>query len=217
MSFCELFAIEPNNAEQSDALLADLASQEKRKALLEVVGLSGQASSVATQVAAMQSRNRIATLPMSPAELAVWGAYLPTVYAEKDQHGKRLLGQYVFDLIPNPVLAQWEAHKQSGLFEGFEIWTPEAISCPDPILVGIAGDARYLLARWGESDANVVTFEDIRTELKARWFSGKTIVGEPENERYQRLSAAESKPFAWAIATGVAFFLVIPSPINHYS
>ena len=57
---------------------------------------------------------------------------------------------------------------------------------PDPILVGVNGNARHLLARWGESDANLVSFDDIKRELVRRWYKNEDIGGEEFGERQAR-------------------------------
>lgn len=93
---------------------------------------------------------------LSDEELKVWAFFLPTVYAG-DQ-----LKNYQYDTIPTEVLQDWKLVKDLGLFESFEIRTPELQLRQDPILIGVRQGARYLIARWGES---LAPFEEIRKKV----------------------------------------------------
>ena len=100
---------------------------------------------------------------LSPAQLNVWRAWLPATYY------KRNLSEYRFDIIPVHVLELWKQCKKLEIFDCFEIWTPEK-HAPDPVLVGTLGEDYYLLARWSESDENLISFEEIKQRLKKVWF-----------------------------------------------
>ncbi len=180
----ELFVIERKEA---------LDDQEKRRAdylrdklqTVEGLGLEVQAVTIRADLATIERGRLITTAPMTPAELTIWRAWLPTVYNDLGIDRTQQLANYNFDRIPQPVLKIWEKHKLSGAFERFEIWTPEVVQ-PDPILVGVNGRMRHLLARWGESDANLVSFDDIKKELVRRWHANETIGNEPIEQRRAR-------------------------------
>ena len=93
---------------------------------------------------------------LSDEELKIWTIFLPTVYAG-DQ-----LKNYQYDTIPTEVLQDWKLVKDFGLFESFEIRTPE-LRKQDPILIGVRQGVRYLIARWAES---LAPFEEIRQKAE---------------------------------------------------
>ncbi len=105
------------------------------------------------------------------------------------------------------MLKTWEKHKQSGLFERFEVWTPE-VQQPDPILVGINGNSRHLLARWNESGANLVSFDDIKRELVRRWYGDEPIGNEPWEQRWVRTQRI-GDTFLAAIMSTFAILMVV--------
>lgn len=153
----------------------------------ENLGLSVQAAAIIADIATIERGRLITTAPMSDTELVIWRAWLPTAYTDNgDQNSRHKLADYQFDRVPGPVLKAWEKYKQSGMFERFEIWTPE-VQQPDPILVGVNGNSRHLLARWGESDANLMSFDDIKRELVRRWYGNERIANEGWNEHWARL------------------------------
>jgi len=96
---------------------------------------------------------------------------------------------------------------ESGVFERFEIWTPENYQ-PDPILVGVNGSARHLLARWGESDASLVSFDDIKRELVRRWHGNEEIGNESGNEFYARRGRGD-KAFFMAFFSALFAFVSV--------
>ncbi len=152
----------------TDDAVAHAARLEHRAELLKELGATAQASATKLEIATVKARARIVAEPLSPEEIVIWKAWLPTAYSTNTD-GWRNMKNYAFDRIPMPVVEQWKRHKESGLFDAFEIWTPEdSVVVDDPILVGVAGNNRYLLARWGETDANLVTFADIKAALKKR-------------------------------------------------
>lgn len=169
----ELFVIEQKPAldEQEQQRLAYLRDKHKTAGNLGLVAL---ANSIKADIITLERGSLITTAPMSDTELTIWSGWLPTVYSDITDDKNLQLANYHFDRIPSPVLKMWEKHKQSGLFERFEIWTPEILQ-PDPILVGVNGNTKHLLARWGESDANLVSFDDIKRELVRRWHNNEVI------------------------------------------
>ncbi|TSC68803.1 MAG: hypothetical protein G01um101456_477 [Parcubacteria group bacterium Gr01-1014_56] len=182
----ELFVIERKTTldEQEKGRVTAMKS---KLATAKSLGLKAQAGSIKTDITTIERGRLITTPPLTDSEMTIWRAWLPTAYTDIQDNQRHWLVDYNYDRIPSPVLKMWQKYKKSGLFERFEIWTPE-ISQPDPILVGVNGHSRYLLARWGESDANLVSFDDIKRELMRRWHNDEPIGHEPRDERSARLS-----------------------------
>lgn len=179
-----------------------VASLRDKLSTAEKLGLAAQAAAITADIATIERGRLITTPPMSDTELVIWRAWLPTAYTDNgDQNGRHKLADYQFDRVPSPVLKAWEEHKQSGTFERFEIWTPELITQPDPILVGVNGNSRHLLARWGESDANLVSFDDIKRELVRRWYKDERIGNEPLSERWRRRERSSNAFIVALVAT----------------
>lgn len=185
----EIFAIERKPA-HLDADSKRIAYIKEKIDLARSLGLYAQVKQLITALSELEKGGLIDTPPMSEAEKLIWGAWLPTVYSDSSWIPKSKLADYNFDRIPQPVLKQWKKHRDSGLFDEFEIWAPE-VQQPDPVLVGVIGSRRYLLARWGESDANLVSFDDIKKILVHRWHKGERIGrsrrGDHSLDRNQRL------------------------------
>lgn len=170
---------------------------EKRQ-LIKSLGLSGQERIIDRET----QRRRIDTKPMTVEEFRVWSAWLPAVYGEFTHHrtlpARRFAGfieSYSYDSIPLPVLKLWKHCRDNNLFETYEIWTPARLHVNDPALIGRLGSARYLLARWGESDANWLSYEDIRA-----------IVNAP----MRRLRASLNRP-AFPMIIGLLFTVGFPA------
>ncbi len=94
-------------------------------------------------------------------ELEIWRYYCPTTYREAD------MSNYSFDTIPLSILKYWKEVKEKYAFDGFEIWTTERprIIVGDPLLIGIYGGIRYLLARWGKETSVLLPFAEVRTRV----------------------------------------------------
>ncbi|MBI4992010.1 MAG: hypothetical protein HZB99_02225 [Candidatus Harrisonbacteria bacterium] len=90
---------------------------------------------------------------ISTENMKIWGTWLPRLYSESD------FKDYRFDQIPEEVLAEWKLAKNLGLFEVYEIRTPESPEMQDPILIGYFKNTPYLIARWAES---LMPFEKIK-------------------------------------------------------
>jgi hypothetical protein len=125
------------------------------------LGLDSQAQVAATQLRALR-RPEIITAPLSDTELAIWREWLPTAY-----RGEQELKEYIFDVIPVPILQLIQEWKKADVFDLFEIRTPEKHK-PDPALFGIRGHKSWLLARWAESDDQIVSFDEIKRRLRPR-------------------------------------------------
>jgi len=206
MSQHELFVIDRKPALNEKEATRAAALREKLT-IANTLGLKAQAKSLKADIATVERGCLIATPPMTDSELVIWSAWLPTAYTDLPKE-RNELADYNFDRVPGPVLKMWQEYKKTGLFERFEIWTPENKQ-PDPILVGVNGNARHLLARWGESDANLVSFDDIKRELVRRWYNNEQIGGEDLHERWARQSIGESAFFTALISSVVIGFLLI--------
>lgn len=209
MATQELFAIDLKPT-LTPADQAKAARLKDRIADAQSLGLKTQVQSLRRKLVSVKKGGRIATLPMTKNEVLIWGVWLPMTYKDRsDRHNEyeRQLSEYGFDQIPGHVLKLWKKYKEQKLFQRFEIWTPENPR-PDPILVGINGESSYLLARWGESDANLVSFEDIKREIMRRWnadddFPGNLDEDEPGGySSWDRIFRAESA-FLWGACAAV--------------
>ena len=112
--------------------------------------------------------------PLTVDEMSIWHAWLPTIYRD-DAHCPeknvliRKLSSYAFDRIPSPVYRLWVRLEKQKVFDYYEIWTPEKEEKTDPVLIGVLAGQHHLLARWGESDANLITFENVVASLWKNW------------------------------------------------
>ena len=135
---------------------------------------------------------------LSDKELKIWRMFLPTTSYRGDS-----LVDYRYDLIPTEVLQDWKLVKDLGLFESFEIQTPE-LKNPDPILIGIRKigdkDIRYLIARWGES---LIPFKEIRLKVAMALKLARARIRQYEDscKQYQLARLAKKQfcksPFSW--------------------
>lgn len=174
MTSLEIFAIE-QRPQIEEVAIKQAAALKAKQVLCSELGLKTQAKSLAKDIAVLERGTRLTIPPLSQDEMTVWREWLPTSYSDGDT-GSRYMTHYNFDRIPKPVLTKWKFYKDQKIFEAFEIWTPERALVDDPILLGVIGTNRYLLARWGESDANLLSFDDIRRRIwlricshSARW------------------------------------------------
>jgi hypothetical protein len=112
---------------------------------------------------------------LSDEEYRFWSRWLPTVYTsvpvEYVGYGtvRPLIDYAHHEGVPLHV--RQLMIKLSDVFS-FEIRTPEKMQATDPALFGVLkfdkGRKRVLLARWAESDANHVGFEDIKAIVALR-------------------------------------------------
>ena len=145
-----------------------IAHLNEKKALASSLGLVAQISLIEREIRREKSPV-LDTPPMTSDELIIWKAFLPTAYHYYPHGGYGGDTQrYNYDAIPYPVLAKWKECKDEGVFDKYEIWTPEVKNI-DPALVGCVGEHYYMLARWAESDANFVTLGTIKRKLVWRW------------------------------------------------
>jgi len=115
------------------------------------------------------------TSKLSAKEREVWESFLPTNYTRK------ALGYYKYDIIPEDAIETFRECMDLGLFEQYEIRTPE-MKETDPALFGRLGESWYLLARWSET--KLLSFEDIservgkaaRIDSKGFYFSTAVLL-----------------------------------------
>lgn len=159
--------LEPADEHRAEYMLEKLIAAED-------VGLRSEATHIKREIISIERGSLIKTAPLTQDEITIWNAWLPTRYFDTKYGMKDSWAlDYSFDRVPAPVIKKWQAHKAAGDFESYEIWTPERTPVfVDPILVGINGSTLHLIARWGESDANLVTLDDIKAKLVRRWNNG---------------------------------------------
>jgi hypothetical protein len=126
------------------------------------------AKSLGLDVQAKRHRADVALIPkifaraqLTREEEVIWGAFCPRVYTERE------FAAYQFDTIPAEVIEHWTQLKQFP-WDTFEIRTTEATKFEDPLLIGVYQNVRYLLARWGEEAATLLSFDEVKRQLKER-------------------------------------------------
>jgi hypothetical protein len=104
--------------------------------------------------------------PLIPADdWKAWKLFLPVrqeIFNRQDAKGltKIKQGEVGGQGIPKRVVA--EINKAGDVFPTIEVWRKHKIE-KDPIAVGVIGDARYLIARWGEE--KLIPFESIKRNV----------------------------------------------------
>lgn len=141
------------------------------------LGLNGQVQLLNKKVEAVKDETRaearitpekVGFQRIAPAEMSIWKNFLPTEYRRRED-----ISRYLFDLIPQTVITEWESARLFGLFQSFSIRTPERESILkrmeerplDPILVGWFDGDPYLISRWGES---LKSFSEIKARVWLR-------------------------------------------------
>ena len=106
--------------------------------------------------------------PLSDDEWRIWNAYCPTSYSNL-QEGRFHLKNYAFDTIPGEVLRHWKTIKDTFAFDSFQIWTTERTQHYDPLLIGILGEKRYLLARWADEAPGLLPVAEVAWRILERY------------------------------------------------
>jgi hypothetical protein len=127
---------------------------------------------------------------MSEAELDVWTHWLPTVVrvGRVNREVPGVLARTLTELhAPPEVLEECRWSCALGLFEAYEIRTPEHHALHDPLLIGQCGGQCYRVALWGESlrpfaEITALVQESlVRRKRAARWqglmVGGGTLLG----------------------------------------
>jgi hypothetical protein len=177
-----------NKIETKEQVASQAAHIEEKRSLAYRLGLHEQERFFARDIELLE-KPKLTIDPMSADEKQIWNAFLPKTYEyypptdssygnKYDYRGGGSAVQYSFDRIPHPVLAKWNECVEQKLFDKYEIWTPEKVSMPDPVLVGYIGERCYMVARWAESDANLVDISTIKRKLvKDYLFTLDAVVG----------------------------------------
>lgn len=143
-------------------------------ALKDVEREAAKYDSVGLVVLAKRSRQQHGR-SMAQSELDVWTWRYPTIYRATLHQGEdvsRRFPQVVqpWHLLewpmPGEILALIAAVRPQ--YDELEVWVPELRRAPQvglsPILVGVLGDQRYLLARWAEA---LEPFEEIERRMQS--------------------------------------------------
>lgn len=141
-----------------------VAYVQRKIALAEELGLTAQTGILRRDLQRAE-RAVLDASPLTHDEYMIWCEFLPTAYNFGAKAHEYWSGRnYEYDRIPMPVLEKWLACRKEGLYDAYEIRTPE-IKNVDPILLGIRDGHYYMLARWAESDVNLITFAGIKRKL----------------------------------------------------
>lgn len=86
---------------------------------------------------------------ISDEDWRVWNLFLPirSVNLEQSAVGKARHGM-MYSLYGVPYSVTDEIHKANRFFDRIEVWRKHEIE-KDPIAVGVVGNERYMIARWG--------------------------------------------------------------------
>ncbi|HEX9443413.1 MAG TPA: hypothetical protein VGA73_04805 [Candidatus Binatia bacterium] len=114
-----------------------------------------------------------ATMPyprISAEDWEVWKFFLPVRSHKFDRLGALKLAETYSPIlhVGIPYEVAKEVEKAGSRFEKFEVWRAHEIE-KDPIAVGLIGNERYLIARWGM--AKLIPFDALkkRRALAAAW------------------------------------------------
>lgn len=160
----KLFEVGTRKPVDPEAIKDRLEHIESKRKLARKLGLNGQIALLDKEEQEVK-RPVLDMTPMSEEEVALWKAFLPTSYTVTPHSGHSEGYKYNYDKIPHPVLSKWADCVDEQVFERYEIWTPEARNIPDPVLVGYIGQTTYMIARWAESDSNLITTAGIKRHL----------------------------------------------------
>ncbi len=100
---------------------------------------------------------------LSAHDWGVWRTFLPFRSQSIDKRAASNLSArslYFYEGIPYEVTA--EIRKASQYFDAVEVWRKREID-KDPIAVGVLGEERYLVARWGAE--KLIPFETIKKSV----------------------------------------------------
>ena len=159
---------------------------------------------------------------ISDAEMNIWRHWLPTtrIFAR----GSWMFPDTVVNTLerhhaPPEVLEEFRWASTMGLFDAYEIRTPQRRDLRDPLLIGMHGKQRYRIALWGES---LRPFEEITTlvqdslSLRARaakqrtWLViGGTLTGLCTGLWLGRQASFEGDPIGAGILFAVLSFFVM--------
>ena len=101
---------------------------------------------------------------VSAEEMTMWSYWLPTTITFETTHvtfPSVILSRLNRLHAPAPVLEEFLWAYNVGLFEAYEVMTPERQDLRDPLLLGRVGQQRYRMALWGESLRPLAEIADI--------------------------------------------------------
>lgn len=167
----KLFDVGALRTVDSDDVMERIAFINKKRDLASKLNVRGQTALLDADIEALQ-KPTLDIDPMTPEEIAIWRLFLPTAYDFSYPKGHHWEGggTYNYDRIPYPVLEKWAKLVDDKVFDRFQIWTPEEQVTPDPVLVGYIGERCYMIARWAESDANLIDISGVKRFLFSKWF-----------------------------------------------
>ncbi len=102
-------------------------------------------------------------LKLSEQDWRVWRVFLPFRSQSIDKKAAANLSArslYFYEGIPHEVTT--EIRKASQYFDAVEVWRKREID-KDPIAVGVIGEERYLVARWGAE--KLIPFDSIKNSV----------------------------------------------------
>jgi hypothetical protein len=106
--------------------------------------------------------------PMTQEEIILWSHHCPTVYSTHpwlDPERTKNVETYAFDSIPVEVMRHWKLIQDNYAFDRYGIWTTEKTINKDPLLIGVLGPDRFLLARWGLESPGEMSLKDIAKKV----------------------------------------------------
>ena len=100
---------------------------------------------------------------ISAEDWRVWSVFLPVRTMNLDRTATTKLGPRALNFTYGiPYALVGEIQKATEYFDKVEVWRKHEIN-KDPIAVGVLGEERYLIARWGM--AKLVPFETIKKSI----------------------------------------------------
>jgi len=152
-------SVEIREVEQREDTIEVTALREKQRVAKDL-GLTGQVGLIQAQIDHLTLGSR----PLAQWEMNIWQWWLPTRYSD----GHYGFSNYTYDEMPLEVmehLPEWRKR-----FANLIIATPERIAPSfDPALFGQRSGLTFLLARWGESDASLLSFKEIARRVRGRF------------------------------------------------
>lgn len=142
--------------------LALASSYEAQMRSAEQVGLAAQITDLENKKAGAEMRADYEGVLLAPEEVLIWGKWATRHYV-----GDKVK-EYRAQPIPPAILAHWGSCKGSKLFGSYQILTnhdpynDKKQPGSESLLIGVAGDEKYLLARWTEEGADLRSFTDIK-------------------------------------------------------
>ena len=100
---------------------------------------------------------------LSAEDWRVWRTFLPVRSQSVDKLSATKLSPHLLYFSEGiPYAATEEIQRASQFFDKVEVWRKRAVE-KDPIAVGVLGDERYLIARWGME--KLIPFETIKRSM----------------------------------------------------